>query len=229
MPEQHVSFSVADFRAARRAGTWKCFAPTHKREIYLACRELDGGLKVSLHASGSLNVAFAKRREDLFAPEHAPATRFIVQSQLPSAVSGVRVACRIVTPHTSVSVPMSAMDRGITYRLSPGRELAIETLIVVAEPNAVKLGGWPGKNKGVSAVGCLRFPDGSEGWVVSRSIVHSLAPHAINGTARFFKGASKENLSERNLRMLSFGSHSDGSIVITEAAVVQRGTVKVVA
>jgi hypothetical protein len=61
MGEQALRFGIHD-GAGHRASTWKLWTKTGtgKSEIYIACRELRGTLKASLHESRQWHIAFSQ-------------------------------------------------------------------------------------------------------------------------------------------------------------------------
>ena len=91
-----------------RAATWKCWTPgAPKHDVYLACRQLKGELKASLHQSGQWHIAFSRFFYDTaFADEATrPRTRFTDTWRRPPDIApGITLAFRIVVPWFSATV-----------------------------------------------------------------------------------------------------------------------------
>jgi len=62
MGKQALRFVIHD-GAGNRAATWKLWTKTGagRSEVYLACRELRGTLKASLHESGHWHIAYPQQ------------------------------------------------------------------------------------------------------------------------------------------------------------------------
>jgi len=99
MSEVSVRFAVRDPTKTKRAATWKCWASTGrgKDDVYLACRELGGTIKASMHESGRWHVAFAS---DFFADsvDDGRPDRFLQKWPRPAENGdGLIVAYRVIT------------------------------------------------------------------------------------------------------------------------------------
>lgn len=77
MTELAIRFGVGD--GQRRAATWKCWAVDGpgRNDVYLACRELRGAMKASLHKSGRWHVAFDQQFLERNAVREEWPTRFM--------------------------------------------------------------------------------------------------------------------------------------------------------
>src|SRR5882672_10226715 len=60
MSRNELGFGVCDEEKSLRAATWKLWTPKFKKDIYLACRQLGGQIKMSFHESGSWQFGFSK-------------------------------------------------------------------------------------------------------------------------------------------------------------------------
>ena len=58
MPEKSVRFCIADLKKNIRAASWKVWSPNNKNDVYIACRELKGAVKLSLHQSKQWHIAY---------------------------------------------------------------------------------------------------------------------------------------------------------------------------
>jgi hypothetical protein len=151
-----LRFSVQN-PAGQRAATWKCSAPNTTDDVYLACREVDGTFKVSLHQSGEWNIAFtpsfydrAVRDEDTTARG-----RFLDQWTRPAPIApGVTLALRIVTPWSSVITPITPARRLVTIP-APTEGHAVETIIPPRSSRFPRGLAWP------------RFHEDAASWLVS--------------------------------------------------------------
>jgi hypothetical protein len=210
-----LRFSVQN-PAGQRAATWKCSAPSTKDDVYLACREIDGTFKVSLHQSGDWNTAFtpsfydrAVRDEDTTARG-----RFLDQWTRPSPIApGITLALRIVTPWSSVITPVTPTRRLVTIP-APAEGRAVETIVFLLDPR-VSPEGWPARDSmNTQLVGSFVLPSGSRVSVVWWEIPMPTIP-PLQATPRFVRGATMADLrAAEGLHMLAFGDHMDGSKVI---------------
>lgn len=214
MPESAVRFAVRD-PEGRRSATWKCWSPSGKNDVYLACRELAGALKTSLHQSGSWHVAYFRDFfEDRVPEEHRTNRgRFIDQWSRPSAIApGLTLAFRIVTPWSSVT-SIGDLPPSITLVPPPAEGRAIEFDIFLFE-GAMPVNSWPGKNKqSTRLLGSYGLPNGTSVFVVWWEVdMPDLG--VLRGTPKFYRGSGLEDLKSEGMRMLVFGNEPDGSKVI---------------
>jgi hypothetical protein len=210
-----LRFSVQN-PAGQRAATWKCWAPSTTDDVYLACREVGGTFKISLHQSGEWNTAFtpsfydrAVRDEDTTARG-----RFLDQWTRPSPIApGVTLALRIVTPWSSVATPVIPSRRLVTIP-APADARAVETIIFLLDPR-VSPEGWPGRDlMNTKLVGAFPLASGGHVSVVSWEIAMPTIP-PLQATPRFVRGATMADLrAAEGLHMLALGDHVDGSKVI---------------
>jgi hypothetical protein len=226
MAEQAIRFSVCSddgFRAA----SWKSLTPSGKEDVYLTCREHGGALKVSLHQSGSWQLAYDQSffERSISETDRTERGRFIDSWQRPSPIAaGVVHALRIVTPWTAVCTPYE--DSELIVRVDPpseGRAIEFDLFLVNRD---TLVSAWPGKEKmGTKLVGSYTSPSGSSVWVVYRDIPMPQLP-TIPGVPKFFHGKSTEDLKDANLRIFAFGDGPGGSKVIYDCKVdyVPRGT-----
>jgi hypothetical protein len=219
MPERSIRFAVADLSRARRAATWKCWTPGNKRDVYVACREMHGAVKLSLHESGAWNIAFD--RPERFEPDSVPKSRFAAQYQKPAELApGVILACRIHTPHFAASVPMSGLENRLRYIAPAGPGESVEVAILLIERGHLGR-GWPTCNSMPTApVGFFEWDDGACVWAIAQRVQTMEPPPPLRGTPAYFRGATPEDLDVSvGLRMIGMGAHTDGSIVLTEMPV----------
>ena len=225
MPESAVRFTVAD-GSGLRAATWKCWTPSGKEDVYLACRELGGTLKTSLHQSGEWHTAyFADFYEGRVPEEHRTEEgRFIDKWSRPTPIApGVTLAFRVVTPWTSVAtredVPQPVF---IVPPASVGNAIEFDVFLV---DRTTPVTGWPGKNKqNTKLVGYYELPNGASVWIVWWEVrMPDLGTR--HGTARFYRGSGFDDLKRGGtLRMLTFGDETDGSRVIYDCIGTYEGS-----
>jgi len=204
-----------------RAATWKCWSPPAKNDVYLACRELRGTLKTSLHESGRWHVAYSAKFFDENVPvEHRyDDGRFVEKWARPAVMApGVTLAYRIVTSGmsctTKETLPKSV--HVVPAPIAAGR--AVEFDIILVDHPTVDADGWPGKNQGTRLVGSYGLGDGASVFVVCWEIAMPTLP-SVRGSPKFYQGKGAADLERANLRALAFGEEPDGSRVIYDCAI----------
>ncbi len=214
MPEQSLRFCIADTEKNIRAATWKIWSPNQKNDVYLACRELNGAVKVSLHQSNQWHIAYDQEFFNSKVPksDNSEAKRFIHTWDCPSSIGpGITLALRVVTPWTAVGSALQ-FEPKVKYINKPEPEKAIEIGIFISGANS-SISNWPAKNTLKSQlVGSYDLPNQSSVWVTYWECEcpdFSGLPTAFN----FFKGVRKSDIAE-TVRAMIFGDHSDGSKVL---------------
>jgi hypothetical protein len=163
VPEVAIRFSVGDGQH-RRAATWRCWAAQGlaKNDVYLACRELKGALKASLHQSGQWHIAF----DGLFLQRNAVSeewpTRFITSWDRPQQTApGLTLAYRIITPFATVNAKISPEhDKGIVWIQPPPVGHAVETVVIITTAGTTTT-DWPSKRSmGTQLVGRFQLDNG---------------------------------------------------------------------
>lgn len=232
MAERALRFGVSN-GTGLRAATWKLWTVTTggKFDVYIACRALGSALKASLHQSGQWHIAYS---EETFETKVKGAIaqherRFIETWPRPPEIApGLTLAYLIVTPSSAVTTPIDpAHDKKITWLPNPCIKEATEIAIFIAKPN-VKMEGWPAKNSmGTSLIGSFPLENGETVWAVWRHIPLPEFKTAGPGVGQFYKGMSKENLKDANLRAIAFGETEMGMRVMYDSAieVTQKGNV----
>lgn len=221
MSEQVIRFSISDGRG-HRAVTWRLWTPSEKSDAYLACRELRGSLKASLHQSGDWHVAYSQRTFEELVEGAVPThdDRFLQRWPRPKPIApGVTLAFRIVTPHSAVTSTINEEDRNITWIPNCCPPYATEIDILIVSTN-VAVTGWPGKRKmGTKPIGTYNLSNGDSICAVYRIIGMPDFSSADKKTGTFYRGHTREDLKSRNLRALVFGQEADDSRVIFDCAV----------
>lgn len=218
MPAREIRFAVCS-PDGLRAATWKCWSPPRKCDVYLACRELRGALKTSLHESGNWHVAYLK---DFFDNQVGTAQskqgRFIERWDRPTPIApGVTLAYRVVTPWSSCNT-RGTLPGSVHVVPRPAEGQAIEFDIFLID-SKIPISGWPGKNKQATRlVGSYALPNGASVWVVWWEVKMPDLPQ-LRGNATFYKGKNARDLELGNLRALAFGAEADGSKVIYDCVV----------
>jgi len=222
MRESALRFGVFD-GAGLRAATWKCWSPAGKEDVYLSCRELGGALKASLHESGAWHIAFDGKffHENVKAEDKGEQGRFLDKWRTPPPIGpGIWLVFRIITPASAVCSPHVGVSE-IVQIPKPPEDTAIESALLITDPNT-RVSGWPGKtNMNTSLVGSYALPSGRSVWVVFSHIPMPNLP-TQTGRAKFFRGSSLEDLKSRDLRVLAFADHADGSKVIIEGKIEHK-------
>lgn len=212
MPE--IRFTVRN-QGGQRAATWKCWSPSGKEDVYLTCRELGGALKTSFHGSGNWHIAYSKGFFEESVPEkhRTERGRFINQWSRPNPIApGVTLVFRIVTPWSSVTA-RSGESASIVSVPPPAEGRMIEFDIFLID-RMTPMTGWPGRNgMNTRLVGAYVLPSGNSVWVVWWE-ADMPKMGTLQGTPRFYRGASMDDLKTERLRMFMFSDEPDGSKVI---------------
>ena len=217
MPEVAIRFSVGDGQR-RRAATWRCWAAkgVGKNDVYLACRELRGALKASLHQSDQWHVAFDKLFLQRNAVREEWPTRLVASwDRPPEAAPGVTLAFRIVTPFATVNATISPEHDNIVWIPPPPEGHIVETVIIITKAG-VTTTNWPGKRSmGTQLVGQFELDNGDTVWIVTRVDTQPTSETQLN-RARFFHGKTRADVKGPGLRGIAFGAEPDGSRVMCE-------------
>jgi len=224
MPTKAIRFGVWNGKD-RRAATWKLWTQSGHSDAYLACRELGGVLKASLHQSGYWHIAYSqqgfKRHVEGAIPSQK--NRFTDKWPRPKAIAeGVTLAFRIITPYTSVTSMIRQRDDDIVWIPNAPSPKATEIDITITSL-AIHVSSWPGRNSmGTSFIGSFALDNGETVWVVSRTVKMPDLSSMNKGTGGFYKGRSRADLERGNLRALAFGHEPDGSRTIYDFAVSHK-------
>lgn len=210
------------------AATWKLWTETRRgdSDVYLACRELGGSLKASLHQSGQWHIAYSKEVFDKRVEGALPQfkNRFKETWPRPAESSpGITLAYRIVTPSSAVTTKAEDSNKnGMIWIPNAPKAEATEIDIFIIKPET-PVTGWPGKRAlGTTLIGLFTLENCETVWAVYRRIPKPTFTNHPRGTGRFYAGASEKDLECENLRALAFGSEPDGSRTIFDFAVLRR-------
>ena len=209
-----------------RTATWKYWTPdAPKHDVYLACRQLKGELKASLHQCGQWHIAFSRCFYDTaFADEATrPRTRFTDTWRRPPDIApGITLAFRIVVPWFSATVSHNVEIPNVIWIPSAPKHKAIKVYILICAPHSVAT-DWPGKSgMETSPVGSFRLATSDIVWIVHRTIPFQIPPKQ-QGNPTFFKGVDQSALTKMGLRAICFGDQPDGSRVMYDFPVkIQR-------
>jgi hypothetical protein len=229
MPERSIRFGVTD-HAGRRAATWKCWTQvgSGKKDVYLACRALQGNVKLSLHESGRWHLGFdATRFSSMFEKESTPASRFAGIWGKPAPLfQGLTLACRVHTPWYAVTIPVTRLDENVFWiqAVPPGQ--SIEVVIFLSDAGALST-DWPGRRSmNTSLVGSLELDGGGSICVVYHAIPWVEPNLPAPSAHRYFQGAGEQDLCKEGTRAVIWGDCEDGSVYFYEApvSVKKRGT-----
>ncbi len=165
MPERSIRFGITD-GAGKRSATWKCWTPTGigKHDVYLACRELGGALKTSLHETGQWHVAYSNSffDEKVVEPGHKKKGRFIEKWARPKELApGVTLAFRIVTPWSAVRTPYDHKNFKRMHWLQNANEGKATEIDIIVTSSTTPVTGWPGmRSMNTSLVDSMRLDNG---------------------------------------------------------------------
>jgi hypothetical protein len=133
----------------------------------------------------------------------------------------VTLAFRIVTPYSSVTSMIGQCDDGIVW--IPNAPLPKATEIDIITSSAIHVSSWPGRNSmGMSFVGSFALDNGERVWAVYRTVEMPDLSSMNKGNGRFYKGRTRADLENGNLRVLVFGHEPDGSRTIYDCAVSRK-------
>jgi hypothetical protein len=219
-----IRFGVGD-GVTRRAATWKCWARrgVGKNDIYLACRELRGALKTSLHETGRWHVAFDAQYLSAHGGAHERPTRMIEAWDRPSElVPGLTVAHRIVTPSGTVSAHVENPANDVVWLPPPPDGKAVETDILITAPG-VRTTSCPGQARmGTQLVGSFTLDSGDTVWVVYHVVKLPSAGVTLTASnVRYFAGKTWDDIRGGGVRAILFSSEPDGSRVMYEAVLAE--------
>jgi hypothetical protein len=222
MPERSIRFGVTD-HAGRRAATWKCWTQVGrgKADVYLACRALQGNVKLSLHESGRWHVGFdASRFASMFEKNSEPPTRFAGRWDKPAPlIEGLTLACRVHTPWYAATIPVSSLDGKVTWIQAAPQDQSIEVAIFLSEAGTL-VSDWPGRRSmNTNLVGSIEIEGGGHVWAVYHTIPLVEPKLPPTPSPRYFKGAGEQNLFEEGTRAVVWGDCEDGSVAFFEAPV----------
>lgn len=223
MPQEAIRFGVRAL-SGHRASTWKVWsANAPKHDVYLACREMKGEFKASMHQSGNWHISFSKSlHADGFADaSERPDSRFFDTWPRPPEIGpGITLAFRVVVPWFSATIEVKEEEVDVVWVAPAGKGYAIEFAILITSPTCV-VSGWPAKRSMKSElVGSFSLATGETVWVVHTTMPVQTPP-PIRGTARFFRDASRANLLDSHgLRAVSFGEVPDGSRVMYDVPIL---------
>jgi len=224
MSTKAIRFGIWDGKD-RRAATWKLWTESGHSDVYLACRELGGELKASLHQSGYWHIAYSqqgfKRHVEGAIPSQK--SRFTDKWPRPKAIAeGVTLAFRIVTPYSSVTSMIRQRDYGIVWIPNAPSAKATEIDIIITS-SAIHVSSWPGRNStGTLFVGSFALDNGETVWAVYRVVEMPDLSSMNKGSGGFYKGRTRVDLESDNLRALAFGLEPDGSRTIYDFAVSRK-------
>jgi hypothetical protein len=191
------------------------------RDVYLACRELRGQVKLSLHGSGRWHVGFdAPRFPSMFEKGFEPETRFAGRWERPAPIiSGLTLACRVHTPWYAVTIPVESLDQKVSWIQAAPQGKSIEVVVFLSD-RKVNISGWPGRRSmKTNLVGSIELDGGGCVWVVYHEIQVAEPKLPTSVSPKYFRDASERHLFEKGTRALIWGDFADGSVAFFEGPV----------
>jgi hypothetical protein len=189
--------------------------------VYLACRALQGKVKLSLHESGRWHVGFdATRFNSMFEKDSEPPNRFAGKWDKPAPlIEGLTFACRVHIPWYAVTIPNTLLDGKVVWIQAAPQGQSIEVAIFLSEAG-LRVSDWPGRlSMNTNLVGSFELDDGSHVWVVHHTIPLMEPKLPPTSAPMYFKGAGEQNLGEEGTRAVVSGDCEDGSVFFFEAPV----------
>jgi hypothetical protein len=219
MTERSLRFAVlAD--DGRTSDIWKCWtvAGTGKSDVYLTSRPLGNALKLSLHHGGRWHVGFhPTKKDELFEPDTAPATRFLGEWARPNiGAEPFILAARILFPWSNPTDAHAVAPKGTVWIPCAPKgkmvEVALFLLSMATPPD-----DWPAKTSmGTALVGSLPLEGGGQVSLVYRNVPMWTDAQPLQGTPNYFRGQTKSDLAGAN-RMVAWGEAADGSLMFVES------------
>jgi hypothetical protein len=224
MAQRSLRFAITD-GAGKRGATWKLWteAGGGQSDVYLACRELGGDLKASLHESGKWHFAFSERtfEEKVEGAISSLDTRFVEKWLRPQAPrAGITLAFRIVTPWSAITSPLGDETVGDIVWMPNAPENRATEIDIFLLAKGARPDSWPGqRSMNTALIGSLPLKNGETAcavhWVIDLPDLSRLGTRS----GQFFRGKTREDLKTEGLRALVFGNEPDGSRVIHDCAV----------
>jgi hypothetical protein len=215
MAERSIRFGVTD-RAGHRAATWRCWTngAGGKSDVYLACRELQGKLKLSLHESGRWHVGFDRASFTTMFDEGAqPRTRFLgTWDRAAPICDGLILACRVVVPSHAATVPIETLSKKIFWIDSAPPAKSVQVAIFLCDYEFEE-GNWPGRtsmNSGL--VGSFRLEGGGHIVAVHHTIPSLNLNFPTTHSPNLFRGITADDLLSEGMRAIVWGDANDGSV-----------------
>lgn len=214
MRKREIRFSIAIRERQCRAASWIVCTNSNTNDVYIACRELNNAIKVSLHESNEWRFAYdfdfyankvaqgAPRNKDRIIDEWQKGT---------SITDGLTLALRIVTPHSAINMTDGKFSELTLIDPTPGFE-ATEVGVFITDSH-VLTSNWPGRNSMNSQlIGKYDLPNKSTVYIVSWGCgVPDVS--SLPNNFKYFNGVTKADVSN-SLRALIYGDHADGSKVL---------------
>jgi len=224
MSRNELRFVVCDEEKSLRAATWKLWTPKFKKDIYLACRQLGGQIKMSFHESGSWQFGFSKEGfENIVDTTVNPqrSRHAEIWDRPAPVVAGVTLALRIITPYSAVVAPIEESEKAIVRIPNCPEGMATEIDILISTKHD-DLSDWPGKNSmGTNFVGSYPVGNDEQVWVVYQQVPLPDMPASGQGTVMYFKGKSKADiLNAENLKAIGFILGEDNSKILLDTLII---------
>lgn len=177
----------------KRAATWKCVISTGhgKNDVYLACRELGGAFKVSLHQkTGIWRIEFITKG---FCKEER-------WSRPTECAPGVTLAFRILVPSAAVTTPINLSEKkDIRWIPNASKGMATEIAILFISPNN-NIDDWL-ETQDMNRIDFKMLDNGEAVCAVFRTVgIPQFAKSQVK--LRFLNEHSHEDLKTENLRLL---------------------------
>jgi len=221
MAKRELRFGVRDV-LGRCAATWNLtFVPRpNEPQVYLICRCIPGTLKTSFHPKvwrhAYIGEAFSRLFEDM---EHAPDDRCIEEWPRPEEHGpGVTWALRILVPWSAPNAAIAEEDKRIFWiRSAPEPRWVEIDIFFLREPHA----------RIDPATSATEFEVIATEPLGNGELIHlmhqTIDPPTLDGlgqgSLRFFRGKSGEDLRTGPLSVLGFAVDSKGVRVVVDGRV----------
>ncbi len=206
-----MRFGVTD-GDCKRAATWKCVISTghSKNDVYLACRELGGAFKVSLHQkTGLWRIEFITKgfcKEDRW-------------SRPKECAVGITLAFRIIIPSAAVTTPVNLSEKkDIRWILKAPKGMATEIALLFIAPNN-NIEDWL-EAQDMTCIDLKMLENGETVCAVYRTIEIPQFPKS-QAKLRFLNEHSQEDLKTENLRFLQVNV-IDGIRVLLDTVLIPK-------
>ncbi len=207
-----IRFTVVD--GDYRAHTWKVW--TNRHDIYVACREHKGALKLSMHESGSWHYGFNREQVAKSLGEDHPlhSNPYKQIWERPSELApGTTLALRIIVVAGTATTPLRQLPTKVTRVAAAPAGKAVEFAVILTSRDC-QVSGWPcRRSMATELTGVLSTMDGGKLWVVHH---HVIPPPFLPKTADITWLRSPEDCSDGPIGTIGFGKHEDGSRYLIE-------------
>jgi hypothetical protein len=154
-----------------------------------------------------------------------PPDRFVgVWARPAPIIEGMTLACRIHTPWYAATIQEHSLDARVTWLSPAPPDHSVEVALFLSQRTR-ELEDWPWRTSMMmEAVGSFELNGGGCVWAVAHHCpaIHQKLPPI--SAARYFRGKAEKDMLIPGARVMMWGRHGDGSIIIQEVPVIVAKT-----